>query len=116
MLANLQRTTVMFRLMLAVLLAVAPLVSTAPVASASDETHQVASHDKTPCDMPCSGCDQDKTPDCAAKCSAVLMTGLCVETSATPTVSKTQIAAVLEQHLTSRDREPEKPPPRFHLA
>ena len=116
MLAKMHRATAWHRLLLAVLLAVAPLLLAAPFASAADAMHQADSHSGAPCDMPCDGCDQKSMPDCAAKCSAVLFTGLFAEQSAPAPVLAPRIAAVREHRLAGREREPDKPPPRSILA
>ena len=113
MLAMMSRAPHMLRLVLALFLAFAPLTS--PVFAFSGQPVS-ATTQPMPCDMPCSDCEGEMTPECLMMCAAVSVTGLPVEPSFLPAVMADPVDTELFLVVACDMREPDEPPPREALA
>jgi len=105
--------------LLAAVLALAPVLTFADTALALDKAAHAtsASHEQPPCDMPCDGCADDEAPFvCKVGCNGVAASLPALDATQPQAIVAAKISPLRSDARTGRDREPDKPPPKSHLA
>jgi hypothetical protein len=116
-----QRVAKSLRFALGALLAVALVLSPVAAFAAPQPAHHpsdtMAGDGGAPCDMPCEGCgDEMPSLSCAMACLGLFAAMPPAAIIATSSVRAMRVEAHSHSARASRDREPDKPPPRHVLA